>query len=523
VVALALVAVVHTVAIIGFSLSLALMISSVVAGEGPAMLFSYTLWFIAAVVIRALSLVALDSIAQRGGARIKSQLRRLALSALQKLGPSYMDRASSAEVTTVLSKGIDALDVYFGRYLPQLFLTAIQMPLILLALWVSDIPTGIAVTIALPVIPIFMVLIGWATQAVQKSQWEGMQRLSRGFLDVVEGLSTLKIFGRHWRQVARIRQVTGEFRQKTMGVLRVSFLSSFVLELAASLSVAIVAVSIGIRLIDGVLPLWLGLFVLVLIPELYLPLRNVGAQFHQAADGLAASEELFAIIEATPSDVSGLSASSSEGALLELENVVALREGHPVHEPVSFAIHPGEIVALEGPSGAGKSSLVAALLGFTAYEGVVKTLQPTLPLIEQVAWVPQRPELFQGTISENVSLGQHADSHALTRALTEAGADAHHPDRELGVHGEGLSGGQAQRVALARAYYRLEATGGSIAILDEVTSALDSDTEARVWAGIERLAARGLGVIVISHRSTVNNKATKRVAMTPLMRDQVVA
>lgn len=522
-VALALVAVVHTAAIIGFSLSLALMISSVIAGEGPSALLSHTLWFIGAVALRAISLVALDSIAQRGGARVKSQLRRVALDALQKLGPSFMDRASSAEVTTVLSKGIDALDVYFGRYLPQLFLTAIQMPLIVLALWTADIPTGIAVTIALPVIPIFMVLIGWATQAVQKSQWEGMQRLSRGFLDVVEGLSTLKIFGRQWRQVARIRQVTGEFRQKTMAVLRVSFLSSFVLELAASLSVAIVAVSIGIRLIDGVLPLWLGLFILVLIPELYLPLRNVGAQFHQAADGLAASEELFAIIEATPADTTGQSATSSREVLLELEQFQALRDGRVVHEPVSFSLRPGDIVALEGPSGAGKSSLIAALLGFSSYRGVVKSAHAKGALRDHVAWAPQRPELFRGTIADNIALGHDIDPERVAQALADAGAAGLDLDQELGVHGEGISGGQAQRVALARAYYRLGHTKATILILDEITSALDADTEAQVWAGIERLAAKGIGVILISHRSSVSQKATMRVQVSPIVREQVDA
>ena len=169
-VALAAVAVVHTVSIVGFSLSLALIIHSAIAGEGVDTLLNYTIWFLAAVVARAASLVALDTLAQRGGARVKSQLRRTALGALQRLGPGYMDRASSSEVTTLLSKGIDALDTYFGKYLPQLLLTAVQMPLILLTLWVADIPTGIAVTLALPVIPVFMVLIGWATQAVQKQQ-----------------------------------------------------------------------------------------------------------------------------------------------------------------------------------------------------------------------------------------------------------------------------------------------------------------------------------------------------------------
>lgn len=522
-VALALVAVVHTASIIGFSLSLALVIASVVAGEGTEVLLGHSLWFVGAIALRALSLVALDTIAQRGGARVKSELRQVALAALRRLGPSYMDRASSAQVTTVLSSGIDALDVYFGRYLPQLFLTGIQMPLILLTLWVADIPTGIAVTVALPVIPVFMVLIGWATQAVQKNQWEGMQRLARGFLDVVEGLATLKIFGRQWRQVARIRQVTGEFRKKTMAVLRVSFLSSFVLELAASLSVAIVAVSIGIRLIDGTLPLWLGLFVLVLIPELYLPLRQVGAQFHQAADGLAASEELFSIIEAPFEDISGEVSQSVGESVLELEQVQAIRDGYAVHEPVSCVLKAGDVVALEGPSGAGKSSLVAALLGFTSHLGTIRLPGNGPSRLHSVAWVPQRPELFQGTIAENVALGHTPDHDRVVNAMQQAGVSHLPPQMELGVHGEGVSGGQAQRIALARAYYRLEATGAKLLILDEVTSALDEGTEDEVWAGIEAVAASGVAVLLISHRLRVSKRATQRVRVSPVAREQVSA
>jgi ATP-binding cassette subfamily C protein CydD len=516
VVALAAVAVVHTASIIGFSLSLALIIHSVIAGEDIDTLLNYTLWFLAAVVARAASLVALDTLAQRGGARVKSQLRQTALGALQRLGPGYMDRASSSEVTTLLSKGIDALDTYFGKYLPQLLLTAIQMPLILLTLWIADIPTGIAVTLALPVIPLFMVLIGWATQAVQKQQWQGMQSLARGFLDVVEGLPTLKIFGRQWRQVERIREVTGDYRKKTMAVLRVSFLSSFVLELAASLSVAIVAVSIGIRLIDGTLPLWLGLFVLVLIPELYLPLRQVGAQFHNASDGLAAAEELFAIIEDTPESASVQVHTADIEGVVRLRDVQTLRGGQPIHEPVSIELMPGDILAVEGPSGAGKSSLVSALLGFVPYRGEITTANSGTPLREQIAWVPQDPQLFMGTVASNVALGGEADFEAVRTALGDTGLPELDPQLALGVHGQGLSGGQAQRLSLARAYYRLAMTPARILILDEVTSALDEDTEDVVWRGIEHHASRGIAVMVISHRLRVNERAHRRVSLTPV-------
>ena len=521
-VALAVVATIHTAAIVAFSLFLALIISSVVAFESADTVLHYTLWFAGAVALRAASVVALDTVAHRGGAMVKSELRRLSLHALERLGPSYMERRSSSQVTTLLAKGIDALDVYFGRYLPQLFLTAIQMPLILLVLWIADFPTGLAVTLALPVIPVFMVLIGWATQSVQKRQWDGMQALAKGFLDVVEGLPTLKIFGRQWRQVHHIRQVTGEFRRRTMAVLRVSFLSSFTLELAASLSVAIVAVSVGIRLIDGSLPLWLGLFVLVLIPELYLPLRQVGAQYHQAADGLAASEELFAILEAaphTPAVAPGTTLKRRFLGEVALRGVQALRDHQPVHQPVSFQIVPGEIVALQGPSGAGKSSLFSALLGFTPYRGeIVVDGHVVAPgeLRDLISWVPQSPQLFSATIAANVSLGDGEPVRAEVKgAMRQAGLDGLDPELVLGVHGDGLSGGQAQRLALARAYYRMRRHSAQLLLLDEVTSALDPESEEVVWSGIEKLAQAGAMVVVISHRENQSTRVHRTVRVHP--------
>ncbi len=520
-VALAVVATIHTAAIVAFSLFLALIISSVVAFESADTVLHYTLWFAGAVALRAASVVALDTVAHRGGAMVKSELRRLSLHALERLGPSYMERRSSSQVTTLLAKGIDALDVYFGRYLPQLFLTAIQMPLILLVLWIADFPTGLAVTLALPVIPVFMVLIGWATQSVQKRQWDGMQALAKGFLDVVEGLPTLKIFGRQWRQVHHIRQVTGEFRRRTMAVLRVSFLSSFTLELAASLSVAIVAVSVGIRLIDGSLPLWLGLFVLLLIPELYLPLRQVGAQYHQAADGLAASEELFAILEAEPETAAITPPTTLWRPVREvaLKEVTALRNRQPIHRPVSFRIVPGEIVALQGPSGAGKSSLFSALLGFTPYRGEITVDGHVVgpgALRDLISWVPQSPQLFSATIAANVSLGDGEPVRAEVKgAMRQAGLDGLDPELVLGVHGDGLSGGQAQRLALARAYYRMRRHSAQLLLLDEVTSALDPESEKVVWSGIEKLAQAGAMVVVISHRENQSTRVHRTVRVHP--------
>ena len=249
------------------------------------------------IVVRAILVWLQELVATRGAAQVKSQLRRGVMSAIARRGPDWLAGAQAARVTTVTTTGLDALDNYFARYLPQLILTVIATPILLIAVLMNDLLSGITMIIVLPLIPVFMILIGWATRTVQQQQWETLQRLSAGFLDLIGGLATLKIFGREKRQFGRLRTITDDYRVHTMKVLRVSFLSGFVLELAASLSVAIVAVEIGLRLLDGRMLLATGLFVLLLAPEVFLPIRNVGAQFHAAADGIAAAEEVFAILD----------------------------------------------------------------------------------------------------------------------------------------------------------------------------------------------------------------------------------
>ncbi len=540
-VALAVVALIHTLSIAAFSLSIALVIAGVIDGAPWSDIRVSVIFFLIAVLVRAATLVALDAISDRGGSLVKSQLRARALGALRELGPSYMERRASSDITNLLARGIDALDMYFGRYLPQLILTAIQTPVLLIILWTTDLPTGIAITLALPVIPIFMVLIGWATQAVQKRQWEGLQLLSRGFMDLLEGLSTLKIFGRQWRQVAKIRDMTSRFRQRTMAVLRVSFLSSFVLELAASFSVAIVAVSVGIRLVDGGIPLWLGLFVLILVPEVYLPLRAVGAQFHNAAEGVAAAEDLFEIFEATPESLPprelatppartapALDLGNAEQPpggtrrpikTLELVDFQATRGGRAVHEPLTVTMQAGQVTLLEGPSGAGKTSIVQALLGFAPAHGQVMrngTVVELPTLREDIAWAPQQPSLLAGSVASNITLGSSAPHQALlSDVLERVGLQRIEPEMSLGVNGSGLSGGQAQRVALARALYRQAERSASLVLLDEVTSAVDSDTEEVVWEAIAGLAKAGVLCLVVSHRLRAGQHADHTVSIVP--------
>ncbi|WP_280911748.1 thiol reductant ABC exporter subunit CydD [Streptomyces sp. SAI-208] len=446
--------------------------------------------------------------AHRASAAVKSELRGRLLERATTLGPGWLSGQRTGSLVALATRGVDALDDYFSRYLPQLGL-AVVVPVAVLARIVTEDWVSAAIIVGtLPLIPVFMVLIGWATQSRMDRQWQLLSRLSGHFLDVVAGLPTLKVFGRAKAQAESIRRITGEYRQATMRTLRIAFISSFALELLSTLSVALVAVTIGMRLVHGEMDLYDGLVILILAPEAYLPLRQVGAQYHAAAEGLAAAEEIFSVLE-TPVPESG-TAVAPAGALA-FEGVTVRypgRSGDAVTD-VSFEVAPGETVALVGPSGAGKSTLLNVLLGFVSpTEGRVRIggTDLTEADLEQwrsrIAWVPQRPQLFAGTIAENVKLARpDADQDAVRRALADAGAlefvDALPlgSDTVLGEDGAGLSAGQRQRLALARAFL----ADRPVLLLDEPTAALDGATEAEVVAAVRRLAA-GRTVLLVVHR-----------------------
>jgi len=517
----------QTVSIVAAAWFATALIVGVIDGRSLAGLAPDLVAFGGVVVARAVFVWLLDVLAARGAARVKSQLRVRVVAALGRLGPAWLAERNSARVTTVVSQGLDALDGYFAKYLPQLILTAIATPLVLLVLLTQDFTTAIIIIVTLPLIPLFMVLVGLATQSVQKKQWAALTKLASGFLDVVDGLSTLTIFGRQHRQVARIDAVTEDYRSRTMGVLRVSFVSGFVLELAGTLSVAVVAVSVGLRLVSGDLALTVGLFVLLLTPEAYLPLRQVGAQFHAAADGVAAADEVFQILDAAPAAQSAASASPSAqtpaharaGSLLAVENLTVRYGDRTVIDGLAVGFAPGRITAIAGPSGAGKSSLVAAVLGFVPYEGDVTLDGVRLEPGEArsfVAWSGQRPALMAGTVGENIALGAPViDETLLREAMRYAAAELIDPWLVLGEGGSGLSGGQSQRVSLARAFYRALETGCPVVVLDEPSSALDAATEGELIQGLVRLAATGVAVVVVSHRAALLDAADSTLELRP--------
>ncbi|MET2010411.1 thiol reductant ABC exporter subunit CydD [Microbacterium chocolatum] len=523
-VALGVLSLAQTAVIVAFAWLLSRAVVGVIEGV-PVADLTRTLALLAAVVaVRAGLLAVRERVAAHAAARVQSQLRDGLLTAVGRLGPGWLAGRNSAALAVTAGRGLDALEAYFGRYLPQLVQTVIATPLIIAVMWWQDWISGLTVVLTLPLIPIFMVLIGLATRSVQRKQWATLGRLAARFSDTVQGLSTLKVFGRQHRAASSIERVTEDYRRETMRVLRVSFLSGFALEFLASLSVAVIAVTIGFRLIDGSLLLSVGLFVLLLAPEAYLPVRQVGVQFHAAAEGVAATDDVFTVLDAAralPLERTGSAAAGAEAdAAVEGELVlddVAVRHGERLLPPVTFRAAPGTITVLSGPSGVGKSSVFAALRGTVAFEGSARlgdTDVRTLAPARWLAWAGQQPGLVGGSVAANVALGDDdPDPAVVALALALACADDIVPERMLGVQGAGLSGGQAQRVAVARAVYRLLRGRACVLALDEPSAALDAETEARLWTALRGLADDGACVLLISHRTSAHPIADQVVPL----------
>lgn len=483
------------------------------------------LLLLAAVALgRALVAWLTELAAHRASAAVKSELRGRLLERAAHLGPGWLSGQRTGSLVALATRGVDALDDYFARYLPQLGLAVVVPVAVLARIVTEDWVSAAIIVVTLPLIPLFMILIGWATQSRMDRQWQLLSRLSGHFLDVVAGLPTLKVFGRAKAQAESIRTITTQYRRATLRTLRIAFLSSFALELLATLSVALVAVTIGMRLVHGELDLYTGLVVLILAPEAYLPIRQVGAQYHAAAEGLSAAEEIFAVLETEPRTVG--TEDVPDSTRLELEGVTVRHEGRtaPSLDAASLSVEPGETVALVGPSGVGKSTLLNVVLGFAVPdEGRVRVGGRDLAELDlegwrsRIAWVPQRPHLFAGTIAENVRLARpDADDEAVVAALRDAGAYdfvAELPDGErtlLGEDGAGLSAGQRQRLALARAFL----ADRPLLLLDEPTASLDGETEAGIVEAVRRLAA-GRTVLLVVHRPALLAVADRVVTLEP--------
>lgn len=472
-------------------------------------------WLVAVLAARALVSYGAEVMAFRAAADAKSQLRIAVLRRMFALGPLGLPQRSTAEVSQLVTRGVDALDAYFGRYLPQLVLAVVVPLTVGIAILTQDLLAAVIIAVTIPLIPLFMVLIGLYTKAQVDRQWRTLGMLSGYFLDLVAGLPTLKVFGRAKAQAAQLREVGERYRKSTMGVLRVSFLSALVLELLATLSVAVVAVSIGLRLVEGNMALVTALFVLILAPEAYLPVRQVGVHFHAAAEGVGAAEDMFAILETPLPERAVGPAPDPTGAALVMAAVRAGYPGRdrPVLDSFSARFEPGRITAVVGPSGGGKTTVLRVLLGFLPVQSGIVSVQPPgaepvdLAGVDpdawraRVSWVPQDPVLLPGSIADNVALGcPGADRAAVVRALAGAGlpvADLPQGlDTPIREGGAGLSAGQARRVAVARALLR----DTPVLLLDEPTASLDPITETSLVGALRNLAERGRTVVVVAHR-----------------------
>ena len=468
------------------------------------------------VVARAALAGSVESVGRWAAGRVTSELRRaLVRHRLRGAGSGTGGAASgdpveSGEIATAAVAGVDALEVYLARYLPQVVL-AVAVPVAVLVVTLAIDPTSAAIMlVTLPAIPVLMALVGRLSAERARARWQALSRLSNHVLDVVRGLPTLRAYNRADAQADLVGASAEQYRLTTMQVLRVSFLSGAVLDLAATIGTALVAVTLGVRVIDSDLGLQAALTVLLLTPELYAPIRSLGAQYHASVDGLAAAERILDLLgpDAPAAEPAGRCPDWRE---IRLTGVTVERPGRagPVLPELDLRLRRGEVVALVGPSGVGKSTVAAVLLGLcrpdhgrvTVDGRDLGTLDPDW-WHRQVGWLPQRPTMFRGTIRDNIALADpRASAERVAEAARLAGVAEFVGELRLGYEtrigagGRGLSAGEQRRIALARALLR----DAPLLVLDEPTANLDPETAAVVTDAIGRVAA-GRAVLVIEHR-----------------------
>jgi len=466
--------------------------------------------------------------AREVAARVKHNLRQRLSRKLLTLGPAYLRGERSGELSHTVVEGTEALEAYFSQYLPQLAMAAL-VPLTILAFVLPIDPTsGLVLLLTAPLIPIFMVLIGDAASRLTQRQWTTLSRMSAHFLDVIQGLTTLKLLGASLAQAQTIARTDEQFRKITLSVLRLAFLSALVLELVATISTAVVAVEVGLRLLYGRLAFEQAFFVLLLAPEFYLPLRTLGARFHSGMAGVEAAKRIFEILDipAQPRRP------SHPGHVLpDLRMDIRFHDVHFAYDEgqrdalrgLSLHIPAGEKTALVGPSGAGKTTVTHLLLHFLRPDrGSISVDGNELQSLDpaswraRVAWVPQNPYLFNATVEENIRL---ARPHAAREEVVAAAEMAHAHDfiqalprgydTSIGERGARLSGGQAQRLALARAFLK----DAPFLVLDEATANLDPETQVQLQESFARLM-QGRTALIIAHRLGTVRAADSILVMT---------
>ncbi len=476
------------------------------------------------IIARALFTFLSEIMAGRLAVNIKTRLRKLLFGKLNRLGPAYLKNERTGELVTTAIQGVDALDAYYSQYIPQV-LIAVLLPLtILLVVFPIDLLTGIIFLLTAPLIPLFMMLIGWASEVLTKRQWLAMSRLGSYFLDTLQGIAALKMLGRSKERAIEVRSVSDQYRIATLKVLRVTFLTALVLEMVATISTAVVAVEIGLRLLYGRIEFQRAFFILLLAPEFYIPLRNLSARYHAGMTGITAAKRIYEVLD-TPElqlnpqrDVRDLETQFNDDYVISLKG---LKYSYPGQEETSLQgidleLKAGKHYALVGMSGSGKSTLAQILLRFIEPDVGELTING-INLREwsredwrrYVTWVPQHPMLFSRSLLDNIALG---DSNFHEKEIDNAIKLAELEDvvsvlpqgihTELKEGGARLSGGEAQRVALARAFIR----DPKLLILDEPTAHLDLLLEQKITRSVERLM-NGRTTLTIVHRISTIQKA----------------
>lgn len=525
---------------------IATIVADVVAGRGTGVAAPLAAALVAVVLGRA-GLAQVVEVSGRAAAnRVMSALRTELVTRRLRHGGADLDGIGSGELAAASVQGVDGLETYFARYLPQVALAVTVPVAVLLVSAFTDLQSALIMLVTLPLIPVFMVLIGRSAGLRARRNWQALAQLSAHFLDVVRGLPTLRAFNRGRSQIPKIAETTDQYRRATMGTLRLAFLSGLVLDLATTLSTALVAVTLGVRLVDGSVGLRTALIVLLLVPELYAPIRSVGSQFHASSDGLAAAERILGILEPGDTDQPGasdqLGASGQPGAsgghdhgarppfadpalhAVELQGVTVQFAGRPVPslDRIDLRLERRELLAVAGPSGAGKTTLARVLLGLirpdqgaVVVDGRVLTDADLGLWRHHLAWAPQRPAIVHGTVAANIALGQvnhrqaeieaaakQAGAHEFIRALPDG------YDTLIGSGGRGLSAGQRQRIGLARALLR----DAPLLVLDEPSAHLDAVARQVVAATLHEMHGSRT-IVVLTHDDDLGAGADRVVRL----------
>jgi ATP-binding cassette subfamily C protein CydD len=481
--------------------------------------------FTGVICVRAVVVWSRERIGFATGAKVRRRVRREILEQLARLGPVTTAALSTGSMVSAAIEQVEALQDFFARYVPQLFLVVIIPLTVVIFVFPISWAAGVIFMITAPLIPLFMVLVGMGAESISQRHFQALARMSAHFLDTLQGLTTLKIFNRSKKEVDHVARVSTEYRQKTMAVLRIAFLSSAVLEFFSAVAIAIVAVYLGLRFLGYIdfgsygrsLTFFQGIFILLLAPEFYLPFKELGGHYHARASAVGASKEILKILNIDAKSLKNsadmVAVDFKKGVGIEFENVsVDFDRGIKALAKVNLSIEPGQHVAVIGASGAGKSTLIHLLLGFTQPTcGRIKINNIPFSKIsleswrKQLAWIGQNPILFPGSIAENIRMARpDADDEAVYQAASVAGVLEFCVHLPSGIHtvvkeqGVGLSMGQAQRVALARAYLKQV----PLMLLDEPTARLDEGTESQLMQKAMTIF-KNRTVLMVTHRHKV--------------------